>query len=211
MHRILFQIFEFPIYSYGLSVALAFLICTFLVYRESLSSDMSFDKIMDCLLWVIIGGIVGGRLLFVLINADEYLRYPLKIILIRDGGLAFHGSLIVGAVSGLVACRIKELDFMKAADLVAPYIALGQAIGRVGCYLNGCCYGSVTTRGWGCHISRGSSCKDPGSIVFFDLSRSDIYSYPIAEKTKKIRWICFCILSGYLFYIQVFNRVFKRG
>ena len=107
----------------------------------------SRDDIFDCLIAVLAGGLLGGRLLFVAINWSHYSSDPLRVLMVQEGGLAFQGALIAGILSGALACRIKKIPFWRAGDLAAPYIALAQSVGRIGCFLNGCCYGRFTN-GW---------------------------------------------------------------
>jgi len=149
MHRILIEIGPVTIYSYGFFLAVAFLICIFLIRRDAERFGLAFDKILDCLIWILISGIVGGRLLYVLINWQYYVQYPLRILALRDGGMAFHGSLVLAVVAGVFISRFKGLPFWRTSDFLAPYIPLGHAIGRIGCFFNGCCYGKVIEDGPG--------------------------------------------------------------
>jgi len=141
VHRVLFEAGPITIYSYGFCVAVAFLVSVILVRKDAIAVGVPANKAIDCLLWVLIGGIVGARLLYVVINFSYFVAYPLKIFAFRDGGMAVHGGLLGGIIAGWASCRIAKISFLFGADLIAPYIALGQAIGRVGCFLNGCCYG----------------------------------------------------------------------
>lgn len=156
MHRVLIQIGPVTIYSYGFFIAAAFLACVLLIRRDARKFQefterraVPFDKLLDALVWALIGGIIGGRLLFVLINWQYYLEHPLRIFVLREGGMAFQGSLIAAILAGGLTCRLRGISFRKASDLVAPYIALGQAIGRIGCFFNGCCYGRIIGKGLG--------------------------------------------------------------
>ncbi len=149
MHRILFQIGPLTFYSYGLLIALGFLLAAFLMTREASKYGASKDDVFDCLIAVLISGLIGGRFLFVAINWQLYSREPLRIFMLQEGGMAIQGSLVTAFITGIVVCRAKKLRFWKMCDLIAPYIALGQAVGRVGCFLNGCCYGKVIVSGLG--------------------------------------------------------------
>lgn len=149
MHKILFEIGPLTIYSYGFLMALAFLVCIVLIRQNSSRYDIPFEEILDCLLWVLIGGLIGGRLLYVAINWDNFFSRPLQILAFRDGGMAFQGGLAVGVFTAILVCRLKRISFFKLADILAPYAALGHAIGRVGCFFNGCCYGRVIENGFG--------------------------------------------------------------
>ncbi|MGB2600143.1 MAG: prolipoprotein diacylglyceryl transferase [Candidatus Omnitrophota bacterium] len=149
MHRILFEIGPFTVYSYGLTVAAGFLLSSVMVLYDSEKFGLSKDSVFDCLIAILAGGIIGGRLLFVAINWQEYAQHPVRIFMLTEGGMAFHGSLAGAVICGGAVARIKKLPFWKTADLVAPYIALGQAVGRIGCLLNGCCYGKAIIGGMG--------------------------------------------------------------
>jgi phosphatidylglycerol:prolipoprotein diacylglycerol transferase len=144
MHRILFEIGPLKFYSYGFFVAVGFLLAAFLAVREARRTDIPDNDMLDVLLSILAGGLIGGRLLFVLINRELFAADPLSIIMLQEGGLAFHGALAGGVAAGLLAALLKRVPVLKVADLVAPYIALGHSIGRIGCFFNGCCYGRIT-------------------------------------------------------------------
>ncbi len=144
MHPVLFKIGSCSVYSYGAMLALAFLVCSFLARRRAVAIGMDGEKIFDLMTALIISGVIGGRLLFVLLDLDYFRSRPLDIFKIWEGGLAWYGGLILAVISVAVFLRINKMPALKTADLLMPYIALGQAIGRIGCFLNGCCYGKAT-------------------------------------------------------------------
>ncbi|RKY42949.1 MAG: prolipoprotein diacylglyceryl transferase [Candidatus Makaraimicrobium thalassicum] len=191
MHRIIFQFGSFTLYSYGLLVAAGFLLSTILILRDSEKFGMRSDSIFDCLIVILIGGLIGGRLLFVLINWEYYCRYPLRALMFYEGGLAFQGALAVAVLSGAVMSRIKKLSFWKASDLIAPYIALGQAVGRIGCYLNGCCYGRVIERGIGVTFPGETVMRIP-TQTYSSLFLLMIFMVLIALRKRRL-------FDGYLF------------
>ena len=164
MYPILFKIGPLSIYSYGLFVAAAFLISSFLVLRESEKAHLSKESVLDCLIAILVAGVVGGRLLFVAVNWEYYAGDPLKVFMITEGGMAIHGAIIAAVLAGAVMTRIKGIPFWKGADLIAPYIALGQAIGRIGCLFNGCCYGRVIESGFGIIFPGDAVMKVPTQI-----------------------------------------------
>ena len=145
MHPVLFKLGSCSVYSYGAMLALAFLVCSFLAKRRAVSIGMDGEKIIDLMVTIIISGIIGGRLFFVLLDLDYFKSRPLDILKIWYGGLVWYGGLILAVISGAVFLRIYKMPVLKTADLLMPYVALGQAIGRIGCFLNGCCYGKATT------------------------------------------------------------------
>ena len=143
MHPILFELGPFTIRSYGACIALAFIVGFYLLEKEAKRRDFYPGKILDLGLWVIASGVLGARLLHVLVNLSYYGANPLEIFLFWKGGLAIYGGLILGILAGVVFIRKRGMAFFSTADLFAPYLALGQAIGRIGCFLNGCCFGKV--------------------------------------------------------------------
>ncbi|MCA9401659.1 MAG: prolipoprotein diacylglyceryl transferase, partial [Candidatus Omnitrophica bacterium] len=141
MHPLICKIGPFPVYSYGMMMALAVLICSFLLARDARNIGLSDEWVWDFVFSIMLGGIVGARLLFGWLNFRYFLDDPLEIFMLQHGGLSFQGGLLGGALGGMVFVKKKKLSYLKTADLLAPYLALGHAIGRIGCFLNGCCYG----------------------------------------------------------------------
>ncbi len=141
MYPVLFKIGSVSIYSYGLFVAAGFLIASFLMLRDSAKEGLPRESVLDSLIAILAGGVIGGRLLYVVINWGYFSSDPIKMIMLNEGGMAIHGAIVLGFIAGVVTARIKGLPVWKTADIIAPYIALGQAIGRIGCFFNGCCYG----------------------------------------------------------------------
>ena len=157
MHPILFKIGQFEIYSYGVLLALAFYISLYLLTEEARhekaggqakKENIDAQTILDIAFWVIISGILGGKLAYVIFNLPLYMEEPLDASLWR-GGFIFHGGFFLSLAAVFIYTKKKKLSFVSVADLFIPYVALGQAIGRIGCFLNGCCYGRPTNMPWG--------------------------------------------------------------
>lgn len=148
MYPVLFRIGNFSIFSYGVLLALAFAVGAFGLSREGKKAGLPEDKLLDMTMWILVAAIVGSRLLYILIELPTYLADPLSIFHVRSGGLSFHGGLIAGIATGLWYTRRHRLPQGKVADMVAPYLALGYAIVRIGCLLNGCCFGRPSTLPW---------------------------------------------------------------
>ncbi len=147
MYPIICSIGPIHIYSYGLMLAIAVVVCAFLMSRDAKTMGIDSQVIFDCVFWVILVGLLGARLFYIILNWSFFTENPLEVIMIQRGGLAWQGSLIVGSITGIVFIKRKKLPLLPMLDLAAPYIALGQAIGRVGCFLNGCCYGKASDHG----------------------------------------------------------------
>ena len=146
MHRILFSIGSFSIYSYGAFLALAFIIGIFLAMKEAKKSRENPERILDLSLYVIIGVLVGGRLAYVLTNFNYFMNNPIKILYFRQGGLSFLGAFLLAFLFGCWYLKKNKLSVWKYADIATPSIALGYAIARIGCFLNGCCYGIISEK-----------------------------------------------------------------
>ncbi|MDP8265460.1 MAG: prolipoprotein diacylglyceryl transferase [Candidatus Aceula meridiana] len=147
MHPILFQIGPVTIYSYGAMLAVALIVCSLLLGQEAKRKGIDPDIIVDLIFWLAAWGIVGSRIFFVILNFSFFKKNLFEILMVHHGGLAWQGGLIFASLAGIIFIKRKKLLFWETLDLVAPYVALGQAIGRIGCFLNGCCYGQPSTCG----------------------------------------------------------------
>jgi len=141
MHPILLKSGPLTIYSYGAFVALGFAVAAVLIYRRAASFGIDKDNISDLLVLMLVTGIVGARLLYVLLNFGYYQSNPSELINLSKGGLVWYGGFFAAIVSSIVYIKRKSMGFWNTMDLITPYVALAQAFGRVGCFFNGCCYG----------------------------------------------------------------------
>ena len=147
MRRILFEIpFPFfgsiPVYAYGFMLMVGFLAGIYVARRRARSMGIDPDLITDIGFWAIICGIVGARVLFVAQNWDEYRDAPLQMLAINKGGLVFYGGGLCAMAALLIILRRRKAPVWLVLDIVAPSLALGLGFGRIGCFMNGCCYGS---------------------------------------------------------------------
>jgi len=145
MYPTLFKIGPLTIHTYGVIIAIAFFTGFYLLYKEAVSKAYYPEKILDLELVILVSGIIGARLLHVVVNPHFYSANPFDVFFIWQGGLAVYGGLIIAIVSSWVFILKNRMPLQKTADLVIPYIALGQSIGRIGCLFNGCCYGKYVT------------------------------------------------------------------
>lgn len=147
MYPVLFEIGPIQIYSYGVALVLAFIAGIYFVSREAPAKGVSQDRILDLSILIGLSAIIGSRLAFVMLNWSYYARDP-SLILTGIGGLSFHGGLFLAFLVSLWYVRRHNIPVGITADLIAPYLALGYAITRVGCFLNGCCYGKPSDLPW---------------------------------------------------------------
>lgn len=147
MHPEICKIGPFTIYSYGLMLVLAFLISSMLASLQAKTKFINPDIIFNLASVAFISGIVGARIFYIIQNLSYYIKNPGEIIMLQHGGLSWFGGLIMGVFSTAVSLRKKNLPVYKIFDLIVPFIALAQAIGRIGCFLNGCCFGKESDFG----------------------------------------------------------------
>jgi len=132
-------------------VALGFLAGIWSAARRSPRAGIPGEKVVDLGPWLILGAIAGARALYVFTFWDEqFASAPMvEVFKVWTGGLVYYGGLIGASIACIVYCLAKRLPLWKIADVLAPSVALGQVFGRLGCLLNGCCYGASTGLPWG--------------------------------------------------------------
>lgn len=149
MHPYLFKWGPITIWSYGLMLDLGFILGAVLAAREADRRGIGGAWMYDLLLAMLVAGVVVSRALYVLLNLGLYVSNPWTIFNITEGGLALHGALLGGLLVAIWFCLKKGIAFFELADTVSPSLALGIAVARWGCMLNGCCYGIPTSGKWG--------------------------------------------------------------
>ncbi len=148
MHPVLFHLGPLPVHTYGVLIATAFLVGIFVAMREAGRKGVNPERVMDLGLYILAAAIVGSRLLQVAIEHRYYAAHPLEIFQIWKGGLVFYGGFILALVVSVWYLRRHEIPVWRMGDIMAPSIALGQSIGRLGCLSAGCCYGKPTELPW---------------------------------------------------------------
>jgi phosphatidylglycerol---prolipoprotein diacylglyceryl transferase len=152
MHSILFRVGPIPIYAYGFMLMLAFVAGSAVAVRLAKQRGIRSEQVLDLTAVILVASIVGARLLYVALQWSYFRENPSHVWRIWEGGLSFQGGLAAGLLAGLVYCRRQGLSFLRMGDVMAPGAALGYAIGRIGCFLNGCCYGAPTSLPWACQF-----------------------------------------------------------
>ena len=149
MMPVLFKIGSLPIHSWGLLLMIGFIAGTLRAAKNAGRYKFQAEDVWDVALWSLVGGIIGARLVFVLLNIHKYMADPAAIIAVWSGGMTFYGGLFGGLLAGGIACRKKGMNLADFGDLAALSLPIGYAFGRIGCFLNGCCYGGVCDAPWG--------------------------------------------------------------
>ncbi len=183
MHPILINIGSFNLYTYGLFVALGFLAAMWISKLNAKPHDISAETITDIFFVILVSALMGARLLYVLINFNSYKDNLLGIFQIWNGGLVFFGGFIGAVAACIVYLNKKNLDIWQTADIISPGIALGHAIGRIGCLFAGCCYGKT--------------CELPIAIKFTNensLAPLDVFLHPTQVYSMVSNLILFSIL-----------------
>jgi len=154
MYPELFHIGSFPINTYGVFLAAAFLCAILIAVKLGERDGLRREKIYDLSLWMLLAGLVGSKLLM-LFTEPEYRANPLQLIsldFLRSGGV-FYGGLLGAVLAGYFLMRRYQLPWWKTADACAPGIAIGNFFGRQGCFAAGCCWGKPTSLPWGVKFS----------------------------------------------------------
>lgn len=149
MYPDVFHVGFLHIRSYGLMLAIAFLVGTWIALREARRLGLDEDKLVTVILATLVSGVLGARALYVLEHIDEFRGGWGSVLAIWQGGLTLYGGIVAGAIVGLVAARAMGMPAWRVADALTPPVALGTMFGRIGCFLNGCCYGKPTDLPWG--------------------------------------------------------------
>ncbi len=150
---IAFEIGPITVRWYGILMATAILVGFWLAHRRAVEEGLPADEMIRAAQWAVVAGLVGARLYEVIFNWDYYGRFPGKIVAVWEGGLAVHGGLIVGPLVGALLARKWSVPVVRALDVCAPSMVLGQAIGRWGNFFNEEAFGRPTDLPWRLYIS----------------------------------------------------------
>ena len=175
MHPILFEFGNWPVYSYGVLLAAAYLAALQLAVVRARRQGLDGARVMDLGIYLIIAALVGAKLMLVLVDLDYFLAQPREILsLVRAGGV-FYGGLITAVAVALWLVRRYGLPMWTTADLFAPGIALGHVIGRFGCLLAGCCYGRPTDVPWAITFTDPVAADNVGTPLGIPLHPTQVY------------------------------------
>jgi phosphatidylglycerol:prolipoprotein diacylglycerol transferase len=165
VHPILLKLGPLTITSYGAMMALAFILGLWTASRRGLRDNIAPEKILDIGPWLIVGTIIGARALHVITYWNEdFAGKPFwEIFAVWHGGLVYYGGLIGASLAGVLYSRVKKIPLWKLADVLSPSIALGYVFGRIGCLLNGCCFGRECHLPWAIEYPVGHETHPVGS------------------------------------------------
>lgn len=144
MYPELMKLGPLTIHSYGFFIALGFTFGILVALWRGKKFGVDSGIILDMAIYIIISAIVGSRIFYVIVSYKDYIRDPIRIFYIHQGGLVFYGGLIGVLITTAYYIKANKLDYFKTADMIIPALPVGHFFGRMGCFLNGCCYGAHT-------------------------------------------------------------------
>lgn len=147
MHPVIISAGWFNIYSFGLMLAVSFLVGIYISAWRAKRYGVDPQIILDLSVYLILAGVLGSRLLYVLFHMDEY-NSVVDIFALWQGGATLYGGFLLAIFAAAFFARKKNMDFVLIADIVSPALALGIMLTRIGCYMSGCCFGNPSTLPW---------------------------------------------------------------
>jgi phosphatidylglycerol:prolipoprotein diacylglycerol transferase len=175
MHPILFELGNWPVYSYGVLLAAAYLAALQLAVVRARRQGLDGARVMDLGIYLIIAALVGAKLMLVAVDFNYFMARPEELLsLVRAGGV-FYGGLIAAVGVAFWLVRRYSLPLWTTADLFAPGIALGHVIGRLGCLLAGCCYGRPTDVWWAVTFTNPVAAANVGTPLGVPLHPTQLY------------------------------------
>ncbi len=160
----LFHVLGIPIYAYGLSLGIAFIVGAWIAARRASRAGLAPEHPYGAALWAFIGALLGGRLLFIAVEKPALLARPLQWLSVWEGGMIFYGGFAGAVAAAALYARRHRIPFASLADLLAPSIALGHAFVRVGCFFNGCCYGKPASWGVAIPVLKDGTPRQPAQL-----------------------------------------------
>lgn len=186
MRPVLFHIGSLPVYSYSAFVVLAYFACLGYGWLEAKRLNQDPIHVIDLSLWIFLSGIAGSMIFFRIVYFERFIADPIEILKIWKGGLVFYGGLIATVLTGLVYMKRNRLPLGLWFDLCAPTAMLCLAVGRVGCFLNGCCYGKFAPELF-CAVTY------PVSHAALGLARYPVHPTPLYESAGVILIFIFLV------------------
>lgn len=214
----LFSIGPFTVHGYGLMIGIGFVLAVLIGGYRTKKLGLSEDDFTNISLCVLIFGWMGGKIMFIIVNFRAFLSSPLGML--GSEGFVVYGGIITGILSILVYCRIKKLSFLTYMDMMAPAVAINQGLGRVGCFMAGCCYGKPTDLWFGVVFPENSLAPAGIRLIptqlfsaFFDIMLA-VFLILITRKVKYRGMVSglYLVLYGVgRFIIEIFRDDADRG
>ena len=201
MHPILFKIGPLTLHTYGLLISTGVLLAVALAVRQARREGEDPQKMLDLAFYLLLASIVGSRLLYVLISYGDYLVRPWAIFKLWEGGLVFYGGFVLALMVGIWYLDRHRLPLWKTADIWAAPLALGHAVGRLGCFAAGCCYGKPTGVPWAVTFT------DPQSLAILGVPLHPVQLYEAFANLLLFIFLClyrpYRRFEGQIFWLYV--------
>jgi phosphatidylglycerol:prolipoprotein diacylglycerol transferase len=199
MNRVALDLGFIQIYWYSITMFLGVLFGIIVAYIEIKRKKISTEKFENMAFYAIIFGFLGARIYYVLFNLDYYLKEPIEILKVWNGGLAIHGGIIGAVLAIFIYCRKNKLNFIEMLDICAPAILIGQIIGRWGNFFNGEAHGGIVSKAFleGLHIPQ---------FIIDGMYINGVYYHPTFLYESLLNLICFVVLM-----ILRYNKKIKIG
>lgn len=196
MQQVLFELpGGFKIFGYGMMLFLAYVVGVNMTAWRARKGHLNPQFAFDLATWLFIGGLVGARAFFVIQYRDRFDSF-LDIFKIWEGGIVFYGSLIGGTLALVVFWFVKRFPFLPMTDAIAPALCIGLAIGRFGCFLNGCCYGDRCELPWAVQFP-------PGSAPFNDQVTEGVLSASASASLPLHPTQIYSTIDGFVLFFVV--------
>jgi phosphatidylglycerol---prolipoprotein diacylglyceryl transferase len=171
----LFELGVLTVYTYGVLLAAAFLFGLRLAMARARARGLDPTRMLDLGIYIIISALLGAKLLLYIVEFDHYSREPGELLTLARSGGVFYGGLIAAVLVAFWYIRRHRLPVWHTCDVFAPGVALGHAIGRLGCFAAGCCYGTPTTVPWGVTFTHPAAAANVGTPLGVTLHPSQLY------------------------------------
>lgn len=165
----------FTLHTYGLLLAIAFLAGLYVAAQQAKRAGLDANKITDMAVWVLIAGLVGAKLMLLAVDWNHYSTHPRDLVSLFQSGGVFYGGLLGGIAVAWWYARRHALPGWATADVLAPGVVLGQAIGRLGCFAAGCCYGKPANVPWAVTFTDTYAMRHVGTPMDTPLHPSQLY------------------------------------
>ena len=175
MHPILFEIGGFPVYTYGVLLAAAYLLGLQFALVRARARGLDGSRVMDLGIWIIISALIGAKLLLLVVDFDTFRRDPGELLTLMRSGGVFYGGLIAAVAVAIWYMRRHGMALWSVSDAFAPGIALGHVIGRLGCFFAGCCYGRSTDVPWAVTFSNQYAAQNVGTPLNRAIHPTQLY------------------------------------
>ncbi len=185
MYPELFSIGGLSVYSYGVFMVIAVISGYFFLVKTASLRGISEKSVSYFFTGAVIWGLIGARLFYVLIDIRSFVSSPLEFFALQRGGLVFSGALLGGIGWVIYASKKRRISFLNIADITVPALALGYAIARIGCFMAGCCYGSVTDSACGVVFPGNSHPVHP--VQIYSVIASAMFAFILYRALKSSR------------------------